>query len=163
MKNYKLERLQNGETFTTNEKGNSMVPLIKSGQDHILAPSKWEDCNEGDIVYCKVKGRFYTHLVKGKNEDKGLLIGNNKGGINYIDGYGDNEEQSPIWIRPKSLKRSNAKSDLKKMYIQIVGHTEQSSIDITGKSTGGRYYFIDTLPSGEYLVEENNEFKVGKL
>ena len=86
-----------------------------------------------------------------------------RGGINYIDGYGDNEEQSPIWIRPKSLKRSNAKSDLKKMYIQIVGHTEQSSIDITGKSTGGRYYFIDTLPSGEYLVEENNEFKVGKL
>ena len=36
--------------------------------------------------------------------------------------------------------------------IQIVGHTGQNSIDIKGKSTGGKYYFIDTLgTSGEYL------------
>ncbi len=81
MRNYKLERLQAGETFTTNEKGNSMVPLIKSGQDHILAPCIIEDCSKGDIVYCKVKGNFYTHLVKAVG-DKGLLIGNNKGRIN---------------------------------------------------------------------------------
>jgi len=81
-RNYKLERLENGESFITSEKGNSMVPLIKSKQDHILSPINWEDCNEGDIVYCKVKGNFYTHLVKAKNLDKGLLIGNNKGGIN---------------------------------------------------------------------------------
>jgi hypothetical protein len=82
MKNYKLERLQNGETFTTSEKGNSMVPLIKSGQDHILSPCGWEEVKPGDIVYCKVKGNFYTHLVKAKDEKKGCLIGNNKGGIN---------------------------------------------------------------------------------
>lgn len=81
-RNYKLERLQNGETFVTSEKGNSMVPLIKSGQEHLLAPTKWEDCKEGDIVYCKVKGNFFTHLVKGKSEERGLLIGNNRGGIN---------------------------------------------------------------------------------
>lgn len=82
MKNYKLERLQNGETFITSEKGNSMIPLIKSGQEHKLAPVKWEDCDKDDIVYCKVKGRFYTHLVKAKDDVKGLLIGNNKGNIN---------------------------------------------------------------------------------
>ena len=81
MKNYKLERLENGEEFVTSEKGNSMVPLIKSGQNHLLAPAKLEDCEVGDIVYCKVKGNFYTHLVKAKGE-KGVLIGNNKGGIN---------------------------------------------------------------------------------
>lgn len=81
MKNYKLEKLQNGETFITSEKGNSMVPIIKSGQEHKLTPATWEECKVGDIVYCKVKGRFYTHLVKAKS-DKGLLIGNNKGGIN---------------------------------------------------------------------------------
>ncbi len=82
MKNWKLEKLQNGETFTTSEKGNSMVPLISSGQEHILSPSSWEECEVDDIVYCKVKGRFFTHLVKGKNDEKGLLIGNNKGRIN---------------------------------------------------------------------------------
>ena len=42
MRNYKLERLLNGETFTTSEKGNSMVPLIKSGQEHELSPITWE-------------------------------------------------------------------------------------------------------------------------
>lgn len=82
MKNWKLERLQNGETFITSEKGNSMSPLIKSRQLHVLKPTKLEDCNIGDIVYCKVKGNFYTHLVKGKNNEKGLLICNNKGHIN---------------------------------------------------------------------------------
>lgn len=82
MKNWKLEKLLNGETFITSEKGNSMVPIIKSKQDHKLKPAVWEECNVGDIVYCKVKGNFYTHLVKAKNDDKGLLIGNNKGGVN---------------------------------------------------------------------------------
>jgi len=82
MRNYKLERLQNGETFVTSEKGNSMTPLIKSGQEHKLAPITLEDVKEGDVIYCKVHGNFYTHLVKAINKDKGCLIGNNKGGIN---------------------------------------------------------------------------------
>ena len=82
MRNYKLERLQKGETFVTSEKGNSMSPIIKSGQDHKLAPAKLDNVFVGDIVYCKVKGNFYTHLVKGKSDQRGVLIGNNKGGIN---------------------------------------------------------------------------------
>ena len=79
--NWKVEKLTNGETFITSEKGNSMSPIIKSGQEHKLAPIKLEEVEIGDIVYCKVKGHFYTHLVKGKG-NRGLLIGNNKGGIN---------------------------------------------------------------------------------
>lgn len=82
MRNYKLEKLQNGETFITKESGNSMSGLIESGQEHKLEPAKWEDCNKNDIVYCKVKGNFYTHLVKAKDQKKGLLIGNNKGRVN---------------------------------------------------------------------------------
>jgi hypothetical protein len=82
MRNYKLEKLQAGESFVTSEKGNSMSPIIKSGQKHKLVPATWRDVDVDDIVYCKVKGNFYTHLVKAKNEDKGCLIGNNKGGVN---------------------------------------------------------------------------------
>ena len=82
LRNYKLEKLQNGETFETSEKGNSMIPLIKSGQHHILKPITWEKCEVGDIVYCKVKGNYYTHLVKKYDVTKGLLIGNNRGSIN---------------------------------------------------------------------------------
>lgn len=82
--------------------------------------------------------------------------------LGYSDPYGDNVEQSPIWIRPKSLMRSN-KDELKKQIIQVVGHTEQRQIDIKGMATGGRYYFIDTLEtSGEYLIYENGKFNVGQ-
>ena len=59
MINHKLERLQKGETFATSEKGNSMVPLIESGQEHIIAPVLLADVQVGDIVYAKVKGNFY--------------------------------------------------------------------------------------------------------
>ena len=80
--NWKIEKLAKGETFVTSEKGNSMVPLIKSGQDHKLAPATWEEVEVGDIVYAKCNKKYYTHLVKAKNKDKGVQIGNNKGGIN---------------------------------------------------------------------------------
>jgi hypothetical protein len=81
-RNYKLERLQSGESFITSEKGNSMVPLIKSGQKHMLAPATSEDVEVGDIAYCKVKGNWYTHLVTAKDDKKGCQISNNKGNIN---------------------------------------------------------------------------------
>lgn len=82
MRNFKLEKLQNGESFVTSEKGNSMIPLIYSRQNHKLSPCTWEEVQVGDIVYCKVHGRFFTHLVKAKNNDKGCQIGNNHGHIN---------------------------------------------------------------------------------
>lgn len=81
-KNYKVERLLNGETFITKEFGNSMFPYIASEQEHKLEPVVWENCNVGDIVYCEAKGRFYTRFVKGKDTQRGLLIGNNRGNLN---------------------------------------------------------------------------------
>lgn len=78
----KAERLFNGETFETSEGGNSMVPLIYSRQKHTLAPADINTIAVGDIVYCKVHGRFFTHLVKALDPKKGAQIGNNKGHIN---------------------------------------------------------------------------------
>lgn len=81
----------------------------------------------------------------------------------FYDPYGDEVTQTPIWIRPKSLMRAG-KMDKKlyKKYIQVVGHTVQSQIDTKGKSTGGRYYFVDTLPtSGEYMVITDNVISFG--
>jgi hypothetical protein len=75
----KAQRLQAGETFVSREPGNSMTPIIKSRQPVKLSPCKWEDCKKGDIVYCKVNGRYYTHLVKAKSKGRGVLIGNNHG------------------------------------------------------------------------------------
>jgi hypothetical protein len=81
MIHYKQKLLEEGKTFETSEKGNSMTPLIKSSQKHILAPIKLDQVEVGDIVFCKVKGSYFTHLVTGKG-DKGFQISNNHGRVN---------------------------------------------------------------------------------
>jgi len=82
LNNWKVEMLQKGESIIVKESGNSMTPLIKSKQPVRLVPIKMEDVKVGDIVYCKVKGKFYLHIVKAKNEERGCLIGNNRGKTN---------------------------------------------------------------------------------
>lgn len=88
--------------------------------------------------------------------------------FNGFDAYGNNITQTPIWIRPESLMKSNKKHDksLKKKYIQVVGHTQMRKIDIDGsdKFTGGRYYFIDTMDtSGDYLVIEDGKLRTNSI
>jgi hypothetical protein len=79
-------------------------------------------------------------------------------------GYGNEAFQGPIWIRPAALMTANKKT-LRKKIIQVVGHTPQDNIDIEGKSTGGRYYFIDTLEynQGQYLIVKDGVVSLGKL
>jgi hypothetical protein len=83
-----------------------------------------------------------------------------------LEPSGDNQCQTPIWIRPRSLMAANAKHDkgLKKVYRQVVGHTQQNQIDTKGGATGGRYYFIDTLgTSGEYMIINDGEISFNKI
>lgn len=80
--NWKIEKLQKGKTIISKEGGNSMTPLIKSKQPVKIEPIVWQDCESGDIVYCKVNGNLYTHLVKAKSAKRGVQIGNNHGRIN---------------------------------------------------------------------------------
>jgi hypothetical protein len=79
-------------------------------------------------------------------------------------GYGNEAFQGPIWIRPSALMTANKKT-LRKKIIQVVGHTPQDNIDIEGKATGGRYYFIDTLEynQGQYLIVTDGVVSLGKL
>lgn len=82
MENLKAKKLLEGKTIISREPGNSMTPILKSRQPVRLAPVKWEDVEAGDIVFCKVRGNYYTHLVKAVDQNKGCLIGNNHGRIN---------------------------------------------------------------------------------
>ena len=79
-------------------------------------------------------------------------------------GYGNEAFQGPIWIRPSALMTVNKKT-LRKKIIKVVGHTPQDNIDIEGKSTGGRYYFIDTLEynQGQYLIVKDGVVSLGIL
>jgi len=86
--------------------------------------------------------------------------------FNGWDPYGNDDKQTPIWIRPSALMRANKKSELKAKYIQIFGHTETSGINLNHikKAAGGKYYNIDCLgTSGEYLIIENGKIKVGSI
>ncbi len=68
--------------------------------------------------------------------------------------YGDDVEQSPIWVRPRSLRRDGIDG-----YIQVVGHTEQKRLTIADD-----IIIIDALPtSGEYLVWQDGEVGVGEV
>jgi predicted phosphodiesterase len=76
-------------------------------------------------------------------------------------GFGDETFQGPIWIRPRSLMNANYDT-LRTQIRQVVGHTGQTQIDIEGKATGGRYYFIDTMPR-EYLIITDGEVSLGTI
>ena len=71
--------------------------------------------------------------------------------------YGDNITQSPIWVRPASLKKNAYNYETIK---QVVGHTRVEKLEVV-KS---RYFFIDTLDSSrEYLVVEEGKAHAVKL
>ena len=75
-----IEKLKSGEEVKFSPKGNSMTPKIKSGQEIIISPNI-NDLDKGDVVFCKIKGKFFVHLisaVKGKQ----YQISNNHGHVN---------------------------------------------------------------------------------
>jgi SOS-response transcriptional repressor LexA len=81
---FHIEKLKKGEITSFRPKGNSMQGKIESGQLVTVSP-KTEDIEEGDVVFCKVRGTYYVHLVKSikiEGDDKFYLIANNKGHIN---------------------------------------------------------------------------------
>jgi len=65
--------------------------------------------------------------------------------------YGDDVCQTPIWVRPDSLRR-----DAISGFIQVVGHTTQQELLLTPP-----IILIDTLgTSGQYLVIEGGKMSV---
>ena len=78
-----IEELTQGRTVSFRPRGNSMTPLIESGQLCTVAPVTIAELAAGDIVLCRVNGADYLHLVKAIQGDR-VQIGNNKG---YINGW----------------------------------------------------------------------------
>lgn len=77
------EHLQSGETCYVVGYGNSMTPILKSGQPVIVEPVVEEtELKKKDIVLCKVKGHYYLHLIHSIRNGKSFLIGNNHGHMN---------------------------------------------------------------------------------
>lgn len=78
----KYERLKNELALPGTGKmkafGNSMLPILKNGSLLTFEPAA--DYQIGDIVFCKVKGRYIdAHKIIKKDKSKGFLIANNHG------------------------------------------------------------------------------------
>lgn len=58
--------------------GSSMLPILKSGS--LLTFEKATEYEIGDIVFCKVRGRYIdAHKIVKKDTNRGFLIANNHG------------------------------------------------------------------------------------
>ena len=84
-----------------------------------------------------------------------------------FDPYGDDPRQSPVWIRPSSLLKSNTrnKSLIKDHFIQVFGHTSMSQEQISNRDKwlGPRFFGVDTLEIGYYLIHQNQNFEYNKV
>jgi len=109
----------------------------------------WNGWNKGDVI------EKLNDLYKFRP----IAFNFSHGGFS---GTGDSTDQGPLWIRPRSLMKSNSGDNgFKKNFIQIVGHTIQndifSSFKTSEKSMGGKYYVVDALHSGGYVIYENGK------
>ncbi len=77
------EHLRNGETCKVIGYGQSMTPILKSGQPVICVPVTSEtELKKSDIVLCKVKGSYYLHKISAVKNDVSYQISNNHGHVN---------------------------------------------------------------------------------
>lgn len=72
--------LQQGKTVTAKPKGNSMVPLINSGDEVTIVPISGP-MKKGDIVLAKVEGKLYLHKISAIDKER-VQISNNRGHVN---------------------------------------------------------------------------------
>lgn len=77
-----IAELLAGRKAVIRPRGNSMTPLVRSGEEVRLEPISPQDpIAVGDIVLVKVRGRVYLHLVRGVDEAR-FQIANNRGHVN---------------------------------------------------------------------------------
>lgn len=77
------EHLRKGETCKVVGFGQSMTPILKSGQPVICIPVTQDTkLKKNDIVLCKVKEAYYLHKISAIKNGTTYQISNNHGHIN---------------------------------------------------------------------------------
>ena len=166
--NHDFHYYPGGETYSGYQHGAAPAirQLLEENKQHL------QMCYQLDNILCSHAGIGHNWLVEQEKYESGSIADFVNDIWNYkpirfifygLDPYGDSKTQTPIWIRPASLLSGNRDTFLKTDYIQIVGHTQVRKIDIEGKATGGRYYFIDAIDERQYLIYEDGKFKLGEI
>jgi len=150
----------------------SIMPVVEEHRKHLQVAYSFEDvlCTHAGVSEDFMKDNFnYDWKMSTIAEQLNMLFQYRPNKFRFpeycIDPYGDDKDQTPIWIRPKSLMR--ASKNIRKVYRQVVGHTKMDRLRIEDlkKWTGGNYFFIDTInTSGEYLIRESDgTYRTGKI
>lgn len=78
-----IKALAAGKVVQFRPKGNSMRPYIESGALVTVKPTNddtsLQELETGDIVFCKVKGQNFVHLIKAIVDEDKFLIANATG------------------------------------------------------------------------------------
>ncbi|GAA2796248.1 S24/S26 family peptidase [Crossiella cryophila] len=99
-------RVAGGATVTFRPSGSSMVPLIRSKQQVVVAPVDPAKVEVGDIVLARVTGTVYLHLVSAVDlPRKRVQISNNRGRIN---GWTSHDRVFGICVEVEGVARSGA-------------------------------------------------------
>jgi len=122
---------------------------------HAGVSQVWFDINakdkEGSSVVEKINNLFL------KNRDNFSFY---QKGMNNRNPYGDNVEQSPIWIREASLLSSLLRGGEISDYKQIIGHTMVDKIIIDEYPN---FIKVDSLHNKEYLIVNDDNIEIGKI
>lgn len=77
------QKLREGHICKVTGFGQSMTPILKSGQPVVCVPvGPQTKLNKSDIVMCKVNGHYYLHKIIATKAGDRYIIGNNHGHIN---------------------------------------------------------------------------------
>ena len=78
-----VKHLMEGEECIVTGYGQSMTPVLKSGQSVRCIPvTEKTVLKKNDIVLCKVAGHFYLHKISAIKGGKTFQISNNHGHVN---------------------------------------------------------------------------------
>ncbi|GGV23795.1 hypothetical protein GCM10010495_44280 [Kitasatospora herbaricolor] len=99
-------RVAGGATVEFRPSGSSMVPLIRSRQQVVVAPVDPSRLEVGDIVLARVAGTVYLHLVSAVDQARGRVrISNNRG---HVNGWTGHDRVFGICLRVDGVPRTGA-------------------------------------------------------
>lgn len=79
-----IEKLKSGQTCLVQGFGQSMTPILKSGQVCKVEPVNSEtELKKNDIVLCKVNGHIYLHKISAINGARYQISNNHK----HVNGW----------------------------------------------------------------------------
>jgi hypothetical protein len=97
--NFVLKTLLEKGEVTWKPHGNSMTPKVESGDEVVVRKFPATALRVGDVVYAKIKGNYYLHLLSAIDVTRNRYqISNNHG---YVNGWASAENVYGLCIKIK--------------------------------------------------------------